>query len=479
MTGLAIRLAMAPFFAHPSDVYSWYYNGENLLNGTQSIWYFLQPYNYSFFLFVFPATIAFRVISSMTGTYSIPMTSLDPRLNPGAPWNIPIVPGLLFDLLVKLPLIASDLIIGVLLYKVVKKHFGDANAATSISMLWVLNPLTIWVSSGWGMFDTLPVLFTVLAFYFVLEERFGVAGISLSVAMMLKYYGVVLVFPLVFIVWRFYGKKAAIRGIFWMCLSSFGFLVPLIAGAAKGGISPLSTSMNGLRYSGLSFWSSITLFWPTTDQLLISGVLIVFSLLGVYTWIAVKSPNGKFHASSIAFALPITALLSVYWFVGENFIIWILPFAAILTLRGKIAKAGYWLISLLALLTSVTNSLVPYYLLPVAPWIGSFLVSIIVAISPYKVAPQGTVSTGVGLGKVFLSAGGILSTLILILLAISWVRGQHRSSDELHQDLSVGGGRPMGRSAPVAQVKTVTDAHSLPVQSGLFSLVESRLRREF
>jgi predicted membrane-bound dolichyl-phosphate-mannose-protein mannosyltransferase len=62
-------------------------------------------------------------------------------------------------------------------------------------MIWFLNPLSIWVSSGWGMFDTLPALFTVISLYSLSERRYAVSGVALAIAVFLKYYAIVLLFP--------------------------------------------------------------------------------------------------------------------------------------------------------------------------------------------------------------------------------------------------------------------------------------------
>lgn len=49
---------------------------------------------------------------------------LNPILVPTNPAPIAVVPGLLFDFLVKLPLIASDALIAYFIHKIVLKYFG-------------------------------------------------------------------------------------------------------------------------------------------------------------------------------------------------------------------------------------------------------------------------------------------------------------------------------------------------------------------
>ncbi len=421
--GLAIRLIMAPFFAHPFDVYAWYVNAESFLSGARPLWSFLVPYSYSFFLFVFPAAVAFNFVSPYTGSYTIPMSSLNPALNPGLQWNITVVPGPLFDLLVKLPLVASDVLITLLLYRMVRKHLGDERLAVSIAALWFLNPLTIWVSSGWGTFDTLPALFTVLALYFVLEQKFAFSGISLAGAIAMKYYAVALIIPLMILSWRekgargLAGSSAGLLGAGLLLFASlFGETASAFVSLA-GGASPQE-----LHYSGISIWTAVTLFYPAFNQTILSSLLVVIMMLATYYWMArMRGLEGSLDIYALFFALPLLALLLLFRFTGENYFVWLLPFASIIAVKDTRLRALYWGVSLVALLSSVVDSLLPYYMLPMAPWIGGFLANALSAVAPYRVAPGGTIAQGITVGKMVLAGFGIVITVLLAATAVRWL----------------------------------------------------------
>jgi uncharacterized membrane protein len=351
------------------------------------------------------------------------MSSLNPVLNPGTPFNILVVPGPLFDLLVKLPLILSDLIIALLIYKLVKRYLGDERVAVSACALWFLNPLTIWVSSGWGMFDTLPALFTVLGLYFMLDKKFAYAGISLALSIVMKYYAVVLVFPLLLVAW----EKGRWRGLAESLGSTAAVILvlsaPLLAKTASSYTTLVGGSASsGLSYSGLSFWTAITLFHAGINVSLISDVLVAALLAITCVWMWKRGPATGLVSAAIYFGLPILVLLAVFRFVGENYFIWILPFAAIIASRGTRYRWLFWAMSIVALVSSMTDSLLPYYMLPMATWIGGFLVSLLHTATPYRVAPGGSVTQSIALGKFFLSAIGISATAILVLTAREWLR---------------------------------------------------------
>ena len=417
------RLVLAPFFAHPFDVFSWYTLGENLLNGKQAAWSLLVPYDYSLFLFAIPAAMSFNILSSVLGPQTISISSLNPLLNPGAPWNVTVVPGLLFDLLVKLPLITSDLIIALLIHKLVLTHMNDEKLALLASALWFLNPLVIWISSVWGMFDTIPTLFTVLALYFLLEKHFVYSGVSIALAIAMKYYAVVLIVPLMIIAWKDGKAKALVRSFGGVTIASLLFFLPSLVGTGSSVAfltNGLSTS--GLHYSGLSFWTAITLFADVRNQSLFSGVLVLTLLLGSYAWIWKRQSPTNLFSASLCFALPILTLLLGYGFVGENYFVWVLPFAGILASKKVRTIALYWLISIVALVSSTTDSLLPYYMLPIAPWIGGNLINLLTAVSAYRIAPEGVIRAGISAGKILLSALGISSAILIVANVRGWIK---------------------------------------------------------
>lgn len=430
LAGLAVRLVLAPFFAHPFDVYSWYVSGESLLSGTRTLWSFLQPYSYSLFLFAFPAAAAFRFLSGITGIHPIPMASLDPRLNPGVQWNITVVPGPLFNLIVKLPLIVADVLVALLLYRLVREEMGDERAATAVSLLWFLSPLTIWVSSGWGMFDTLPTLFSVLALYLLFHKKFAYSGVSLALAIAMKYYAVVLVFPLLLLTWGRGGKRAFVESVGGTAITALLLFIPLTRETTSGFVSLVSgQSASGLHYSGLSFWTAVTLFFSGFPQTAVSAAFIIGFLGFSYLWMWARRVKVDLPFAAGCFGLSILPLLLAFRFVGENFFVWVLPFGAIMASKSGRATLLFWSLSLLGLVSALTDSLLPYYMLPMAPWIGGYLVNLIDAVAPYRVAPQGTVTGAISLGKVFLSALGISATAILALTGREWVQCMLQESD--------------------------------------------------
>jgi Gpi18-like mannosyltransferase len=421
LVGIAVRLAIAPFFAHPADVYSWFSNGQNLFDGSAPVWSFLSAYKYAYFLFVFPAYWAYAFFTGFVGPTSFPMSQVAPSLQVVVPTVIPVVPGLLFDFLVKLPLVASDALVAYLLYRIGVRYLGDLQAR-SVALLWFLNPLTIWVSSGWGMFDTLPTLFTVAALYLLLGGKYGYSAVSLVVAAAFKYYAIVMLVPFFLFVVKEQGWKSSVRVLSMALAVGILLLLPnaFSTFGAFSGIPGLASSL--YHYSGISIWTVATLFLPKVNPSVPAAVLIACSLAGLYFWTLKKSKLASVYSITASFVIPVIPLLMFFPFVGENFVVWCLPFLAILALANRRVRLLYWAISIVALVSSVTNSLLPYYMLPLYPWIGPYLVHTVSVFSSVQVSKQSAgIASGISVGKVYLAlvsgtAFAVLSATLLTVL---------------------------------------------------------------
>lgn len=430
MVGLAVRLILAPFFAHPFDMYDWYVIGQSVTDGSQPITNFLAPSYYSYFLFVFPAASVFHLLPGPITNYIIPISSLDPRLNPGAPWDITLVPGLLFDLLIKIPLILSDTIVAFLLYRIVLRHGGSEKTAVTATLMWFLNPLVIWVSSGWGTYDTLPALFTVVCFYFLVERKFAFSGLALVVAIAMKYYALVLVIPVLVVAWRVGGRKGLLSSAIAALGASIILFLPLADRIVQGAVPVIVGPVQpGLTYSGVSFWSSLTLFVPLQGLGTISLALIAVSLVGIY-YLMQRTCSFNLYSLATYFGLSIIPLLLLFRFVAENYFVWLMPFASIFALKSARSKTIVWILSFVVFLSSITDSLLPYYMLPMAPWIGRYLVNALSFAAPYRVASSGAITTAFSWGKLFLAGLGLCTTVLLLLIVASLMSSAtHASRD--------------------------------------------------
>lgn len=84
-------------------------------------------------------------------------------------------------LIIKLPLILFDILLGALLIFVVSENYRK-----TILALWMFNPVTLWATSMIGQVDIMPTFFLVLAYFFLKGGNKGMSAIFLGVAAALK-----------------------------------------------------------------------------------------------------------------------------------------------------------------------------------------------------------------------------------------------------------------------------------------------------
>lgn len=100
-----------------------------------------------------------------------------------------------FLTMVKLPLILSDVIAGILVFYYVRKDV-DARKAFLGSILLLFHPHLTFISAMWGMNDSICTMFLLLSVFLLKDDRLKESAISMSLALLMKQYAAI---PLVLI----------------------------------------------------------------------------------------------------------------------------------------------------------------------------------------------------------------------------------------------------------------------------------------
>lgn len=238
LIGLVLRFSIAPFTAHAGDISIWFRRSMSVMYGT-------NPYDS---ISEYPPLWLY----SIGGILRLSIVFVDPRLfysslpvvvgPPDSP--IGIVTSPIFNLLYKTPLIISDTLTGLILYKFMKKHTNGVTAKRGF-ILWFFNPLVIWVSSIHGQIDVLSTMMTLTACISAIEKKYFFAGIALAMAILFKLYPLVLL-PL-YVMYALRNADANLikrRGFYSMLILGLGVLV----GAASFVTLPLITNPKFLEY---------------------------------------------------------------------------------------------------------------------------------------------------------------------------------------------------------------------------------------
>jgi len=355
------------------------------------------------------------------------MSGLPGELDLSVLWGIKYVPGIWFNSVVKMPFLISDALVALLLFKVVFQLSGSRKAGEGAAVAWFLNPYLIWISSGWGMFDTLPALFTVGSFYFLLRNRFGFSALFLAIGVAYKAYPILFLVPVTFFFLR---SKSIVK--LHEALARF-YLVFVGATAvlffpALYLVTVFSSDLwimtiSGVVGEGLTYWSFALMLPMDIKLATLSSIAIGIILLASVCWktcrLSFSSPFFELAAAQLALILVI--YLS-YRIILPQFFVWSLPFIIVLLAEGRVEELIYRASSLLALIYSLTACILPLFMLPMTPWIGGALVQSMRILQPFRVRADGLSGTvftpTLSFGSAFLAALGACFSILMVVLLI-------------------------------------------------------------
>lgn len=124
-------------------------------------------------------------------------------------------------LLLKIPYLIFDLLTGLVLYKL----FDSRKKATLALIIWLFNPINLYVSYMVADFDIIPAFFTILSIYFIVKNRLNLSALSLGLGIAFKLFPLFFVIPLLILGKNFKEKtKLAIISILPYVLSILPYI---------------------------------------------------------------------------------------------------------------------------------------------------------------------------------------------------------------------------------------------------------------
>jgi hypothetical protein len=109
----------------------------------------------------------------------------------------------------------------------------------------------------------------------------------------------------------------------------------------------------------------------------VSLVLLCGSMVLVYWRSSKLSFKTPMFDLSMAMLFCVAALFLSYRIICEQWFVWAIPFLVILSVGSRVRRGFVWGVSLLALLYSVLNCPLPFFFLPLAPWLSNSLVGMV------------------------------------------------------------------------------------------------------
>jgi Gpi18-like mannosyltransferase len=388
--GIVVRLAIAPWTSHPNDMFAFYDAEMGIFAGIgpygNAVYSYPPlfaviafPFVYLASLFVDPSTfISFQAglvdVSHMTGMLT------------------PYVTSPLFNLMVKLPGIIVDVLTGIVIYNFVKNRKGE-DAAGKLFIIWILNPLVIFVTAVHGQFDVIPAFLTIMAVILFIEKDYLLSGLVLGLGVLFKIYPIYIIILLFLILslplfTERYGPE--IRKILRRTSSfvvgivlSLVTLAPFVISSGNfldfilrrgtytsfGGIN-LWFIKSGFEAEGLEVHSvqGVVNFLPTLLLALTIILVISFSV-----WV-VRSNRGTKDLSDETIIKGVTVLLAIVLLTSSvtnpQYLLWIFPFLLLLSVWDDRMPLKFAILTVVGLLFYFSLQSFEAFCYPLASFTG-------------------------------------------------------------------------------------------------------------
>lgn len=128
-----------------------------------------------------------------------------------------------YYLLLKLPSILADIGIGLLIFKTLKDITHDIRKSIFGFAFYFLNPITIFLSGGWGQTDSLVAFFGLLSFFFLVKKKEYLSLPFLFISLFIKPSWAIFVPLYLFILYKV--RPNIKRGLLGLMISLLIFLV--------------------------------------------------------------------------------------------------------------------------------------------------------------------------------------------------------------------------------------------------------------
>lgn len=233
--------------------------------------------------------------------------------------------GIPFYITIKLPAIAADLVITVLLFSHEISRRGWATGALVAPALWALNPVPAIVAAGHGQFDSLPALCMVIAVLLLRrpgESSRSLAALALGVGISLKVYPVLLLPFLVFTAPR--QSRLRVVALAFVPVLAAMAIYTVVAGYNPG----MLTDVLGYRSSADLGYSAILRLFAVEPSRIVGMLIIVLATDVMVLWALTQS---RIYPSRPDLAA--AALFAAFYVVtprgSVQYLVWGVPFMAL------------------------------------------------------------------------------------------------------------------------------------------------------
>ncbi|MEM2463640.1 MAG: glycosyltransferase 87 family protein [Candidatus Bathyarchaeia archaeon] len=366
LLGIIVRLALCFWTGHPWDFEVFIRVGYYVAKGSSLFGTFPAESYYN-------EGLGQPIFPQMTGLGYLPAWGLYTALVYKIYSILPQSPFLYYFML-KLAPILGDLASAHLIYSLTLTIFGDVKKARAASLAFFLCPFVILISSVWGMFDSIPLAFTLASATLLLSDKPLWSGFYLGMGIYMK------VVPIIYLpIHMLYlnskkGLKEALTHFLIVLAVPFVFtMVPLILfgwETSKAAITIFSQTQRTGEV--LTYWNLSALLNELFPKNFSNEILHeVFSFpLVRYFWVLglmtgylmyhnLQKSSSGFHDLSLllsGYLFTTISFLLTRTFIPEQFTLYLAPLIVVQAGNSKPKKmAGWWHVWVLTLIFVFIN----------------------------------------------------------------------------------------------------------------------------
>jgi len=373
ITGLFIKIPIT-FFTAWSDTTKFWHMANKLLANPEAFLTFYPP----------PWLLTMNIMLKSLAIFYDPsnFAVIEPAL--AEAWfkvgiNQIYITSPIFNFTLKFPMLLSDLIIGIILYHIVKERL-NTSSANKVFVIWYFNPFIILCALVLGQNDILIALFMLISLFFISQREYLFSGISLGLSIFFKLYNAyVLLLFLLMILFELERESTRLihlrkKGLKNVIKFLGGFTIPflLLLPSLKIFGSIFGSWLSVPRLSGFNIWGVITLFpylqivdnWAYSNFYFLQRAQFILGLFLVIiiSFVIITKKGDYFEKLLYGVISMISITFLTATLANPHQIVSIFPFLALVNVLYEKWNNRYWLLSL-AGLGYISLSRGPYPLL--------------------------------------------------------------------------------------------------------------------
>lgn len=246
-----------------------------------------------------------------------------------------LISSVSFDyVILKLPVVVSDILIAYFLYRIGVKLAGQ-RVGRILSLFWLFNPYVLWLSAIWGTHHIVPTMLTVLAVERILYKRYRTGAVALAGAIFSGPNNIFLLPVILVLIHKGVGKQKLFEFFTFFALGCSIFALPwkfsisiffnTYAGAGRAGFPTLS-------YSYFIIPPEVAGVWSIASELIGLGFLCAYMAKTKMT--QVSQINVYVLAAFLIFYLSNTLVFPTY-------ALWSLPYLIFVYISGRKVPFSY------------------------------------------------------------------------------------------------------------------------------------------